>query len=627
MLPLTWAIPALPLAGFAVLGLAGRRLTPRAVAWVGAGSVAAAFALAAAVAAAFLAAPPAGGAFSQTLWTWWTVGGLAAHVSLRLDPLSLVFVLVVTFVGSLVLLYSTEYMEGDPDYSRFFAWMDLFAGSMLVLVLAADFLLLYLGWEAVGLCSYLLIGFWYRDCANGRAAMKAFVVTRVGDVALLVGILLLFTQLGTLGIQSAMSRAVDAWPTGAAVASVAAALVLGGAVGKSAQLPLQVWLPDAMAGPTPVSALIHAATMVTAGVYLIARTGALFAIAPGVRLAVAVIGALTLLIAGFSALAQSDIKKVAAYSTVSQLGYMFVALGVGAASAAVFHMFTHAFFKALIFLGAGAVIKAMDEDRDMFHMGGLKDRMPLTFWTFTIGCASLAALPLVTAGFYSKDLILFESFASPYGDVWLWLAGLVGSVLTALYASRMVLLTFFGPLKREPSGLPGPRMAVPMVTLAVLAVVAGFVQVPGYLGGKPLFTGLVGAGLPARSSPLVGAALASAIAGVLVLAGIASAYWLYEPGRPALDRLVATPWGAALHRAFLAGFGFDAAYEAVFVRPYRRLAELDRGDFVDPAYRAAGRLAAWCGGALDGLETGRVRNYAFGIGIGVVVVLAVVMLR
>jgi NADH-quinone oxidoreductase subunit L len=277
---------------------------------------------------------------------------------------------------------------------------------MLTLVLADNLLLLYLGWEGVGLCSYLLIGFWFRDPVNGRAARKAFIVTRIGDTAMAIGLFLLFTNLGTLNIQELMQAAHNQWPVGSGIAMLAAALLLGGALGKSAQIPLQVWLPDAMAGPTPVSALIHAATMVTAGVYLIARTHVIFELAPLVQYAVAVIGAATLLVAGFSALAQRDIKRVP-YSTISQIGYMFLGLGVGAWSAAMFHFMTHAFFKALLFLGAGVVILAQHHEHDMFKMGGLKDRLPLTFWTFLIGSASLSALPLVTAGFYSKDQILW----------------------------------------------------------------------------------------------------------------------------------------------------------------------------------------------------------------------------
>ena len=408
-------IPALPLAGFAALALAGSRLGRRGLAVVGAGTAGGRGGLRAAIAVRFFSSPPPGHAFAQTLWTWISVDGFSPRIELYLDPLSLVMALVVTFVGFLILLYSAEFMEEDEGYSRFFAYMDLFIASMLVLLLAKNLLLLYLGWEGVGLCSYLLIGFWYKDSANGRAARKAFIVTRVGDTAMAIGLFLLFTHLGTLDIPSLLRARREPMEPGSSLAVAAAALLLGGALGKSAQLPLQTWLPDAMAGPTPVSALIHAATMVTAGVYLIARMHVLFALAPAVQAAVAVIGAATLLYAGCAALAQSDIKRVLAYSTISQIGYMFLALGAGAWSAAIFHFMTHAFFKSLLFLGAGAVILALRDEHDMFKMGGLRREMPLTFWTFLIASCSLCGLPLVTAGFYSKDMILSAAWALALG--------------------------------------------------------------------------------------------------------------------------------------------------------------------------------------------------------------------
>ena len=313
-------------------------------------------------------------------------------------------ILVITFVGFLIHLYSVEYMREDEGYSRFFAYMDLFVGSMLTLVLADNLLLLYLGWEGVGLCSYLLIGFWYKDPENGRAGRKAFIVTRIGDVALAAGIFLLYTHFRTLQIQELMQQVSIQWTTGSVLATAAALLFLGGALGKSAQVPLQTWLPDAMAGPTPVSALIHAATMVTAGVYLIARMNVLFSLSPLAMSAVAVIGAVTLLLAGCSALVQRDIKRVLAYSTISQIGYMFLALGVGAWSAAIFHFMVHAFFKALLFLGAGVVIAALGHERDMFRMGGLRRQLPFVFWTFLAGAASLSSIPLVTGRFLQQGV-------------------------------------------------------------------------------------------------------------------------------------------------------------------------------------------------------------------------------
>jgi NADH-quinone oxidoreductase subunit L len=389
-----------------------------------------------------------------------------------------VMVLVVTFVGFLIHIYSAEFMIEDEGYSRFFAYMNLFVASMITLLLANNLLLLYLGWEGVGLCSYLLIGFWYRDPANGRAARKAFIVTRVGDTAMSLGLFMLFTRLGTLQIQDLMQRASEQWPTGSTYAVIAALLLLGGAVGKSAQLPLQVWLPDAMAGPTPTSALIHAATMVTAGVYLIARTHVLFSLAPAAQFAVAVVGAGTLLLAGFSALTQHDIKRVLAYSTISQIGYMFLALGVGAWQAAIFHFMTHACFKALLFLGAGVIINALDDEHSIFRMGGLRKELPVAFWTFLIAGCSLAGLPFITAGFFSKDLIIWETLSAERGHPGLWIAGMVGALLTSLYTFRLIFRVFFGPLGTPVTKRPGYAMTVPLLVLAFLSIVAGYLKQP-----------------------------------------------------------------------------------------------------------------------------------------------------
>jgi NADH-quinone oxidoreductase subunit L len=409
MLQLLWLVVAIPFASAALLALFGSNLSRRVVAAIGAGSVGLSALLTMLISAAFLASQPAGNAYVQHLWTWMSSGGFQPEIAFYLDPVSLLMLLVVTFVGFLIHLYSVEYMRGDEGYARFFAYMNLFVASMITLVLANNLLLLYLGWEGVGLCSFLLIGFWYREPQNVRAASKAFIVTRFGDTAFAVGLFLLFTRLGTLDIQEVMHRAVAQWSPDRGIAIAAAALLLGWAVGKSAQLPLQTWLPDAMAGPTPTSALIHAATMVTAGVYLIARTHVLFAMAPSVQFLVAIIGAATMLLAAFSALAQRDMKRVLAYSTISQIGYMFLALGLGAWSAAMFHLMTHAFFKALLFLAAGVVIHAVHE-QNLYRMGGLRSELPLAFWSFVIGGSALAGLPLITAGFFSKDLILWQSW-------------------------------------------------------------------------------------------------------------------------------------------------------------------------------------------------------------------------
>jgi NADH-quinone oxidoreductase subunit L len=629
MLELLWLIPALPLAGFLVLALAGARLPRAAAAAVGVGSVGASAILAAAIGASFIAAPPAGHACRQLLWNWIDAGGFTAGVALYLDPLALVMVLVVTGVGFLIHLYSSEFMRGDQGYSRFFAYMNLFVASMLTLVLADNLLLLYLGWEGVGLCSYLLIGFWYQDPANGAAARKAFIVTRIGDTAMAVGLILLVQNLGTLEIQEMMGRALARWPAGSSLAVAAAALLLGGALGKSAQLPLQTWLPDAMAGPTPTSALIHAATMVTAGVYLIARTNVLFTLAPPVQAAVGLIGALTLLLAGFSALAQRDIKRVLAYSTISQVGYMFLALGVGAYSAALFHFVTHALFKALLFLGAGVVILALEDEHDMFKMGGLRRQLPLTFWTFLAGAASLSALPLVTAGFYSKDLILCETWSSGKGSPWLWAAGLLGALVTSLYTFRMLFLTFFGQPHGQVHRRPGLCVGLPLVVLAVLSVGGGVIELPAGLGNLPLLSGfLEDRSLPPPppgASGMLGPSALQAIAAAASLLGIYLAYrwFLRRPSEAAAWKR--SPWAAGLGRLWLAGWGFDWLYDRALVRPYLRLANAAKDDFIDLVYAAAAWAARAGHAALSATQTGLVRKHALGIAIGAAILLIIVI--
>ncbi len=626
MLGWLWTIPALPFAAALLLGLAGRRLPRRAVACIGAGPVGLAALIAGGTAIAFMSAAPArwnstpGWSFTQRIWTWLDVAGFNPGIAFHLDALSLVMTLVITFVGFLILLYSTEFMAGEENYARFFAQMNLFVGFMLTLVLADSFLLLYLGWEGVGLCSYLLIGYWYKDPQDGYAARKAFVVTRVGDAALAIALFLIFTRLGTLQITEAMTRASSAWPVGATLPTVVAFLLLLGAVGKSAQIPLQTWLPDAMAGPTPVSALIHAATMVTAGVYLLARTNIIFSIAPAALSAVAVIGAATLILAGFSGLVQHDIKRVLAYSTISQIGYMFVALGVGAWTAAIFHFMIHAFFKALLFLGAGCVIQAQNGEHDIFKMGGLRKEMPLVFWTFLIGGASLSAVPLVTAGFYSKDTIIWSAYSSADGGLWLWGAAIVGALLTSMYTFRMIVLTFFGPLQKKPVKLPGWKMKVPLVVLSVLSLIGGFVGIPGIFGGVPVILEFLGRALP----PFVGEAsragyqgVFEAVSGCISVTGILLIILLMR--WRSFARISESGAGRGLHRLWFTGWGFDWLYDLLLVHPYAFLARINRNDIIDWFYTGIGRACqlAWHG--LAETENGRVRTFVLGIVLGAVV--------
>jgi len=645
-------VPALPLAAFVVLALVGGRLGRRTVSLLGVAPAGLSALLALAIGAAYLLQPPAGNQSTQTLWNWITVANpagmhvaLSVGVSFYLDPLAVVMMATITVVSFLILLYSTDHMRGDDGYSRFFAYMNLFVAAMLILVLADNMLLLYLGWEGVGLCSYLLIGFWYRDLVNVRAARKAFLVTRIGDTALAVGVFLLLAHLGTLDIQALQVRAMHLWAPSSGIALLAAGLLLVGALGKSAQLPLHTWLPDAMVGPTPVSALIHAATMVTAGFYLIARMHVLFALAPEVQWAVAIIGAATLLLAAFAAMTQTDIKRVLAYSTMSQVGYMFLALGVGAAWAATFHFMTHAFFKSLLFLAAGAVILTTDHSNDMLRMGGLRKTMPLVYWVFLAGAASLASLPLVTAGFFSKEAILQATWEHGPGGQVLWCAGVVGALLTALYTFRMVFLVFHGKPRGEgieasvadvspaaPHGneyRPSWAAKVPMVLLAVLAVTAGYLQLPAALGGEPRFSEFVN-GTFERYVPDMNMAFVSAgsedlwpqlaASGAAIL-GVLLAWWMVL-GSASARRLTDSATG----RFWRSGWGFDRLYDALFVQPVTTLARANRRDVIDFFYRAFGAAVLVASAGLARTQNGRLRWYAAGIALGAIALLALVVL-
>jgi NADH-quinone oxidoreductase subunit L len=619
MLRFLWLVAALPFASATVLALFGSRLSRRFAAFLGAGSIGLAAVVSILISISFLSSPPPGNAYTQHLWTWMSTGGFQPEIAFYLDPVSLLMLLVVTFVSFLIHLYSAEYMHDDEGYARFFAYMNLFVASMLTLILANNLLLLYLGWEGVGLCSFLLIGFWYQDPANVRAAGKAFIVTRFGDTAFAVGLFLLFTRLGTLDIQELMHRASEQWVVGSGAAIAAAALLLGGAVGKSAQLPLQTWLPDAMAGPTPTSALIHAATMVTAGVYLIARTHVLFTLAPQVQFAVAVIGATTMLLAAFSALAQRDMKRVLAYSTISQIGYMFLALGLGAWSAAMFHFMTHACFKALLFLAAGVVIHAIHE-QDLFRMGGLRTELRLAFWSFVIGGCALAGLPLITAGFFSKDLILWQSWAGPNGNAWFWIAGMTGALLTSLYTFRMISLAFYGPQQAHVKAHSGVPVRIALITLCVLSIVGGYVDTPPDFGGVPALSNFLNGVLPplaiVHPGPITETITALCASTVFAL-GLGLAYLFFGPQRSRV------PMQGFLQQLWLAGWGFDWIYDRLLVRPFLWVTRQVGRDPADVPIRGLGEAAMFGNRALRLTQTGRVRWYAAGLAMGTAALLAV----
>ncbi len=629
MLDLLWLIPTFPFCGFIVLSLLGARFHRVVVGIVGVGSVACSAVLALLIGMSFITSPPAGYSYTQNLWTWITLGEFQPKVALYLDALSICMILVITIVGFLIHMYSAEYMGEDEGFSRFFAYMNLFVASMLTLVLADNLLLLYLGWEGVGLCSFLLIGFWYKDPANVRAAIKAFIMTRIGDTALIIGLFLLFNNLGTFEIQELMRRAAQQWPVGSTLSVTAAALLLAGAVGKSAQIPLQTWLPDAMAGPTPVSALIHAATMVTAGVYLIARTNGLFSLAPVVQAAIVIIALATLLISGFSALTQSDIKRVLAYSTISQIGYMFLALGVGAWSAAIFHFVTHAFFKSLLFLAAGSIILAADHEQNIFKLGGVRKRLPVTFWTFLIGAASLSALPLVTSGFYSKEMILWNTWASNKGGPWLWAGATFGALLTSVYAFRMVFLACFGKENTRLERHSGILIRIPLIVLAIFSLIIGFIELPHSLGNLHIFSAFLNTSLPplrpaeADSSTQTALQVLAAIASV---GGILISYLLFLRYRGYSENLATTGLAAVLHRFWFSGWGFDRLYQTVLVDPFRRITRINRDDFVDSFYDITAALTYALHKLLSFTQTGNLRQYAAGIALGAIVVVGILAL-
>lgn len=633
MLSGVWLIPVLPLLSFLVLTLGGSRLTRQLVTWIGVGSVGASAAIAVGLALSFLQTPPVGHAYTQVLWRWMAVADFAPRIALYLDAVSLVMVLVVTFVGFCIHLYSSAFMAEEEGYCRFFACLNLFVAAMLILVLADNLLLLYLGWEGVGLCSYLLIGFWYHDPVNGRAAQKAFILTRIGDAALAVGLFVLWSQLGTLQIQELLQRAVQEWLVGSGLAVTAAALLLAGALGKSAQLPLHTWLPDAMAGPTPVSALIHAATMVTAGVYLIVRLHPLFTLAPLVQSTIGLIGTLTLLMAGCSALTQRDIKRVLAYSTMSQIGYMFLALGVGAWAAALFHLFTHACFKALLFLAAGVVIQGLHHEHDIFRMGGLARQLPIAFGAFLIGGAALAGLPLVTAGFYSKDWILGAVWSADQGSGWLWAAAVTGTVLTSLYIFRVIFLVFFGESKTRVATSPRPphlAIRLPLGVLAVLSLIGGWLEVPRTLGHLPLFSEFVQTAVPvATAAPAavgteLGLQLVASLGSVL---GIIAAYLFFW--RRTGQEWLHAPVSRVLHRVWQVwfdGWGWDRLYEWLFVRPFLWSAAVNRADYIDTVYTGVAQLSQAAHRVLRQTQTGHLRWYATGIAAGALLLVFLVVL-
>lgn len=606
MRELIWLIPLVPLLSAIVLMVlpqcTAKVLPQPLIAAIGVSSVGVAMLLT-------LTLVLSGGPYpvEQTLWTWMAIGNFTPGVSFYIDGLTLVMMSIITGVGFLIHVFSSEFMLGDHSYARYFAFLNLFVAAMLILVMADNLLLLYLGWEGVGVCSYLLVGFWYQQADNGRAARKAFIVTRIGDTAMALGLLLLFSELGTLNIQGLGTAAASQWQVGDTIPLLACLLLLGGAVGKSAQLPLQTWLPDAMAGPTPVSALIHAATMVTAGVYLIARTHELFLFAPTAMMVVAIIGLATSLMAACSALVQHDIKRILAYSTISQIGYMFLALGVGAWASGIFHLMTHAFFKALLFLGSGAIIHCLHHEHNIFKMGGLRTQLPVVFWSFMFGSAALAALPL-TSGFFSKDQILVQVFLHPQGGPWLWLGALVGALLTAIYSFRLVFVVFFGSANTEVDKKPGWAMAIPLSLLCVLAAVGGFFTIP------------VDGVFPQTDvhHPAIWVEIVSA---AVPLLGLGIAYRLFLGKQWSLQPLLSQPLVQRVRYFWLNHWGLDALYDLLLVRPYYGLANALSSEPIDRVYGGVVWLNQWLHELLSRTQGGKVRSYISSMVLGLLLLI------
>jgi NADH-quinone oxidoreductase subunit L len=602
-------IIALPLAGAIILHFLGKRLGEPGAGWLATLTIGSSFLI-----ALVNAIPAIRGEMEHgeiiALWDW--MPAIGAALELQWDPLSIFMTLIVTGVGTLIHIFAIGYMHGDARFHRFFTYLNLFAASMLTLVMAGNFAMLFMGWELVGLCSYLLISFWFTKPSAAAAGKKAFIVNRIGDFGFMIAIMIIFVQFGTLSYNGIFERAGDVLSTGTATAI--GLLLLVGAAGKSAQVPLYVWLPDAMEGPTPVSALIHAATMVTAGVYVVARSASIFQEAPAAGMAVATVGAITALWAAMIAVAQTDIKKVLAYSTVSQLGFMFLAAGLGGYIAAVFHLMTHAFFKALLFLGSGSVIHGMHEEQDMRKMGGLRKKMPVTAATMGIATLAIAGIPPLS-GFWSKDEILGVAFeAGGFAQV-LWVMGLLAAFLTAFYMTRQWVMVFMGEPRWDEGLHPheSPRvMTLPLVVLAVLSVVGGVINTPFRLGLEhflePSFEGIK------IAHPPDGLGMFALLAGIAVLAGIGGmtvGYLAYNRPPELWQRFqdsFGRIWGL-----WEQAYRVDDVYGATIVKPGRRLAEGAAFKFdlpvVDGAVNGAGWAVRKLGSAVRLTQTGLVRNY------------------
>ena len=625
-----WLIPLLPFLAFLVTLLFGKWWIKESAHWLPILAMLGSFGLSL---AAFIQIRGVEEPVVVELWRWFSVGSFQVPMSLQMDQLSAVMCLVVSGIGLLIFIYSKGYMHGDTGYYRFFAFMSLFAFSMLTLVLAGNYLLLYFGWEAVGLCSYYLIGFFYHKPEAAAAGKKAFIVNRVGDFGFGLGVMLIFVTFDTLDYVGVFEQ-VEAGAFGEATLIAIALLLFMGAMGKSAQFPLHVWLPDAMEGPTPVSALIHAATMVTAGVYLVARSAVIFASAPAALLVVGAIGTFTAIFAAIIGICQKDIKKVLAYSTVSQLGYMFMALGVGAWAIAIFHLMTHAFFKALLFLGAGSVIHAMGGEQDMDKMGGLRKRIPATYYTLVAGALALSGI-FPFAGFWSKDDILGATWRD--GKYLIWAVGLIAAFITAFYTFRMIFMTFFGKPRMDKETEKHIHespwsMIVPLVVLAIGALLAGFLGMPGKLGAIQSFLDPVFAPadhiLGIHEHTLAAIDYVLMVVSVLVaMLGIVLAWFMYvrRTYLPAFVGRKVRPVYKVVYNKFYVDEFYAATVVRLSVDGSRWLWKNFDEKIIDGAVNGTAWLWQRAGAVVRPLQTGRVQNYLLGIFIGLFVIATVVV--
>lgn len=654
MLDYVWLIPLFPAIGFLINGLFGRRLGKGVVSVVGPAAIGLSFLTSILIFFELIGKPASERHFEKVIFDWVVSGSFQTVIGYQIDPLSILMALVVTGVSFFIHIYSVGYMHDDPGYTRYFTYLNLFVFMMLNLVLANNFLLMFVGWEGVGLCSYLLIGFWYEKDSAANAGKKAFVVNRVGDFGFILGMFLIFVNLGTLDFTDAFAKAGQ---LDTATVTAITLLLFVGACGKSAQIPLYVWLPDAMEGPTPVSSLIHAATMVTAGVYMVARCSVLYNMAPIAMAVVAIVGVATAIFTASIGFCQYDLKKILAYSTISQLGYMFLAVGVGAYSAGIFHLMTHAFFKGLLFLGAGSVMHALSGELDIRKMGALRSKIPITFGTFFIATLAIAGIPGLS-GFFSKDEILWMAFSSPRGHFLLWMVAAIAAGMTAFYMFRALFMTFFGESRVDHHVAhhihESPKiMTIPLMVLAFLSIVGGYVGVPHVLGGAnhihEFLAPVVGGGPEPGKAHAGFSILAQAWAAggaegghsaalelflmvlsvVIALTGIGIAYFLYLKN-PILPKRLAEQY-SGLYRLVANKYYVDEIYQVLFVNSLKKLGiGLWKGfdEFIiDGTVNGIAYFIGWLSSLMRRMQTGFVQNYAVSMIVGGVILALYYIMR